>query len=508
VVEATIGAGGELTVTGTPTSLLGGCAGAADRTVVDVSGPDVHHDGATVAFAMRLAQSQPRQVWTVGLDGSGCEQVTSDEPAQGGILIHNFDPAWSLDGVWIVYASTRGTSGSTPAPSRSRRLFLPQSDIWRLQVGDPSNREQMTFLTNSEISPQFMREGRLIMTTEKVSETLYQLAGRRINWDLTDYHPLLAQRKEGPFGGPPPGDPDVTVPSVGYERATEIREGFNGDFLLVFSDHGVRGGAGTIGIFNRSVGTFEMGRADEGLLRSVVIPDPSATGRPGAQTTSAYRSPFPLLDGRILASHAVVNGDLGTATALAWQLVALDRRTGQRQVLLAPDGGRALVEAVVALKKPPHELYYNRRQLVFGGAQDTMLSGGAEWSVMHFPDAPLIFTLLNANARRGRPTDRFRDAAYLAVYHELEANPQQTAPNLVDIYQSRTFLGRAPLAGDGSVKIRAPAGVGLILELQDSSGDPIVTMLEEHQVGPGENITFGIGESLFDAVCGGCHGTV
>ena len=33
-------------------------------------------------------------------------------------------------------------------------------------------------------------------------------------------------------------------------------------------------------------------------------------------------------------------------------------------------------------------------------------------------------------------------------------------------------------------------------------------MFEEHQLGPGENISFGIIEPLFDAVCGGCHGTV
>ena len=46
------------------------------------------------------------------------------------------------------------------------------------------------------------------------------------------------------------------------------------------------------------------------------------------------------------------------------------------------------------------------------------------------------------------------------------------------------------------------------MELQDSSGDPVVTMREEHQLGPGENITFGIAQPLFDAVCGGCHGTV
>jgi hypothetical protein len=53
-----------------------------------------------------------------------------------------------------------------------------------------------------------------------------------------------------------------------------------------------------------------------------------------------------------------------------------------------------------------------------------------------------------------------------------------------------------------------PAGRGVVLELQDGSGKPIVTMGEEHQVGPGENISIGVSQALSDAVCGGCHGSV
>jgi len=53
-----------------------------------------------------------------------------------------------------------------------------------------------------------------------------------------------------------------------------------------------------------------------------------------------------------------------------------------------------------------------------------------------------------------------------------------------------------------------PGGTGVVLELQDDSGNPVVTMGEEHQLGPNEQITMGIVEELFDAVCGGCHGSV
>jgi hypothetical protein len=207
-----------------------------------------------------------------------------------------------------------------------------------------------------------------------------------------------------------------------------------------------------------------------------------------------------------MASYATFTGNLGTATSLAWDLVAVEPRSGARTVLL--DTGDAIVEAVLAIKRPARPMYLNRRQLVFGGGQDTDASGGEDYAVAHFPDAPLIFTLLNANLRRGRPVDLFRGAARLAVYEELGAPPGTTSPTSGDIYQERELIGTAPLAEDGSARIRIPSRKGLILELQDGDGSPIVTMREEHQLGPGENITFGIVDELFDAVCGGCHGTV
>lgn len=501
VADATLGEGGAITAVGAPRSLLDTCPGSGDRATVDVRSPDVRHDGNTVAFAMRTAADDALSIYVVSVDGSGCQRITGPEAPVDGIPIHDFDPAWSPDGAHILFASSRG---GPDGPSVSRRLFLPQSDIWRMRT-DGSELERMTFLTNSEISPQTMREGRVIMTTEKVSAGFYQLAGRRINWDLTDYHPLLAQRAESPFATL--DDPDATAPSVGYAQATEIREGLNGNFLLVLSDPGARGGAGTLAIFNRSVGTFETDRDDPGFLEALTIPDSSATGRVGASTSGAYRSPFPLPDGRILASYAAYSGDLGEATALAWDLVAVDPRTGARELLVEAEG--AQVEAVLAIPYPPREPYGNFRQLVFGGYVDPGEAGGDEWAVVHIPDAPMTFTLLNANLRRGRPVDLFRRATHLAAYEELPAPPGTTSGNGEGgIFEQRELLGRAELARDGSVRARVPAGTGLILELQDADGTVIETMREEHQVGPGEVINIGVSESLFDAVCGGCHGTV
>jgi hypothetical protein len=463
VRDLTVDSFGAIVSVGTPRSILGSCGAAADRGVVDVRAPDVKNDGRTVAFAMRTSAGEGLQIYTVDLDGTGCTRLTTPSGT-----VDNFDPAWSPDdGAWIVYSSS-AVAGTT------RRLSLPQSDIWRMHA-DGSNAERITFLSNSELGPQFIREGRMVMTTEKVdprapADGFYQLAGRRLNWDLTDYHPLLAQRQTSPVN---PADPTVTLPSMGYAQATEIRENLNGDFLLVLSNPGARGGAGTLGTFNRSVGPFELGRTDPGFLVGVRIPDPGGL----------YRSPAPLLDGRVLVSYAGP-GDPAAVTSLDWDLVAIDPATGARTTIAG--GANAQVEGVLALRHPARKLYLNRRQLVFGGSQDTTDPGHA---IVHFLDAPMLATLLGSNLRRGRFVEGFREA-----------------DSLVFLDATGATIGSVPLAADGSARVRVPAGRPVVIGLRRGATD-LFTMTEEHQFGPGENISLGVQEELYDSVCAGCHGS-
>ncbi len=90
---------------------------------------------------------------------------------------------------------------------------------------------------------------------DAMGAAFYQLSGRRINWDLTDYHPLLAQRAQSTdtFTA-------MVQPSVDYQQATEIREGLDRNFVFILSDAGAKGGGGALATFNRSIGPFEAGR--------------------------------------------------------------------------------------------------------------------------------------------------------------------------------------------------------------------------------------------------------
>ena len=489
VVTTTFGANQALNAAdaGTAQSLLAGCGGAGLTAPAEVQYPNIDNDAQRVVFAARQSGNEPLAVFMVNIDGSNCQRVTPNAADQNGLKIHNFDPIFAPDGNAIVFASTRGKAG----PTRSLKRNLPQSDLWRVSVNgqtvDQGSYEQMTFLSNSEVAPAFMREGRVTMTTEKSGPSFYQLSGRRINWDLTDYHPLLAQRKESPYADL--SAIDTTKPSIGYDSATDVRENSDGNFLIILSDVNadgtpqVAGGGGALGVFNRSVGPFEEGRNDDGFLASLRILDGGrATGKSG--TAGSYRHPVGLPDGRIMVAFAA------DAASANFQIVAVDPRDGSSSaVVTGGAGGKVRVDAVLAYKFPARALYANRRQLVFGGSVST----DTDHAVLHMPDAPMVFTLLTGNLRRGRPVDDFRAARFLAIYSGGAASQ---------------LLGTADLADDGSVRVQLPSRTPIVLEIQDSGHKPIRTMTEEHQLGPGENISMGVSQALFDSVCAGCHGSV
>jgi hypothetical protein len=489
LADAHLDEAGHLVSVDNARSALQPCNGLVAGAELDVRGPEWSYDGNQLVFAARTGAGSGLDLWLLDVGARSCRRLSSDNGRMAGaVRVHNFDPTFAPDGS-VVFASTR-------AGTLTLKKLLPNADLYRVGPNlDFDGAERMTWLLNSELSPAFMQNGQVTFTAEKATAEFYQLSGRRINWDLTDYHPLLAQRAQSDdtFGN--------SRASVGFQRATEIRESLDRNFLLILSEADAQGAGGALATFNRSLGPFEEGRDEITFVRSLLIVDGAASGRAG--THGVYRSPYPLLDGEILASYAAnVTNPAGDTPQ--YDLVAISGTGGSPRMLLA-GGGQSLVEPALGYRRASRLLYRNVPQLVFGGH-----GGGGETATMHFPDLPMLATLLGANLRRGRNVEAYAKAAALKVYEERPP-PSANPPNLQGsehVYTERIPLGQAKLELDGSVKATVPAGKPLILELVDGSGKALFTMTEEHQLGPGESISPGVSRKLFNGVCAGCHGSI
>jgi hypothetical protein len=492
LADALLGSGARIEKVDNVRSALTTCVGLSGRTDLDVRGPEFSVDGTKLVFAARIGAAEGLDLWLLDLTSKACSRLTNDAGRkQGEVRVHNFDPVFAPNGA-IVFASTR-------AGTFTLKRFLPNADLYRVAADlNFMNAERMTVLTNSELSPAFMANGQLSFTGEKATPDFYQLSGRRINWDLSDYHPLLAQRKDSDdtFG--------KVRPSVGYAQATEIREDLDRNFLMVLSNVDAKSAGGALALFNRSVGPFEEGRNEANFLKAMIFVDPQATGRPG--TRGVYRSPYPTPNGEILASFAA-NVTNPAADVARYDLVLVDPNTNVRRTLI-PGDTQSLVEPTLGYKRAGRQLFNNVPQLVFGGRHDPKISG----AVMHLPDFPMLVTLLGSNLRRGRNVTSMDKGKTLRVYESLAPSSPMSDPAQLmgteKVFSSRKLLGMANLESDGSLKVALPAGKAVILELADASGKAVFTMSEEHQMGVGEVITPGVPRKLFNAVCGGCHGSI
>ncbi|MAQ18106.1 MAG: hypothetical protein CMN30_25330 [Sandaracinus sp.] len=510
--SASLDAGGAIALDASG-SLLGGCAGLGGD--VDVRTPAVSWDGSRIAFAARTAASEPLRLYWMNADGSGCEPVPGTEtpPSENGILVHDFDPAWAPDDR-LVFASTRGNvDGAVDyrGPTRTPAAMQPNANLFVLE---PGGVRQMTFLLNQELAPNFMRDGRLIFTTQKRQPGFHQLALRRQNLDGGDYHPLFGQRE-----------------SVGFDRSMEVVELVGGnDYAFVAGPLNAADGAGTIVVANRSIGPDQAGRdpGDRDYLHSMRIPVPGAFGAipgvpsgPGGQ--GAFRSPAALPTGRILVSCDLGATDL-TAGPFGYQLCEMDP-IGESVRAVGGEAGMANVEAVAVYGRARHPIFHSRMDEANGATRiDASFAPAAE---LHVLDFPLLETLLFANIRTPRDIDP--EVGGFTLYEVRP--PPQAAGSFADVmgdvvtdeygmvYVDDVEIGWVPLEGDGSARFYAPGGRPFRIGVTDDGGDLLAfgadapfmgdrVQREQMQLYPGERLRQSFPRRFFNGLCGTCHGSI
>lgn len=521
-VSATLGNDGWPEISGAPESLLAACGLA---TGADVRRPSVSWDGARIAFAARQSADAPLRVYVI--DGASCAvEPTIDAPAvdddgnlvgDGGELVHNFDPAFSPDGR-IVFASTRGNVTNAAAfdyrgPQRSPAD--PSRLNANLYVVEGDRVRQLTFLLDQELSPSFMVDGRLIFSVEKRGPEFYQIAGRRMNLDGGDYHPLFGQR-----------------PTVGFNQVTDIVELSDRNFAMIASQRGAARGAGTLAIVNRSLGIDQRSDRPEDYLQnpdaigfpnedfyqhSMHLPDPGASGQLAA-TAGAYLHPSALPNGRVLVSHAPSATQL-SSIAGSFALAVLDPLSGERRQLLSDS--EDLLWPVAVYARAPRRIFQSRIDEPNGATRVDTDAGRRPYSHVTYLDLPLLSSLLFQNTRSGRPLPDNLGA--VEFWEQLppepgvvgfdSQSPFLTSDSFGPLYVRRRALGSVtPDAEDGSAHVRLPGGVPFNLAVRiQLAGDAEATLhhqREANQFYPGESARQSFPRELFDGVCGNCHGSV
>jgi hypothetical protein len=522
VVSAAVtpGAAGALAV-GAETSLSRLCG--LDPATSDARRPAVSWDGSRVAFSARTGANAPYRIYVVSAGACAVEPAIDAAPvdarggplATNGELVHNFDPSFSPDDR-IVFVSTRGNlveTGQLSFPGPRRTPADPSKLNTNLYVRDSDGSiRQLTFLLNQEMLPSFMRDGRVILTTEKRAPNFYQLAGRRINLDGGDYHPLFGQRS-----------------TVGFDQFSGVVELSDKNLAAIFSERGAAHGAGALAIINRSIGIDQRSKnpsdylvdpdaisfPNEGFYQhSIQILDSAASGRLSS-TQGAYASPSPLPDGRLLASYAAGATNLATFNG-GFDVVVVNPNNGARSVLI-PGPEDALWPVAVYAKQ--NIGVFRSRLDEANGATALSPKNGTRAEITYL-DLPLLTTLLFQNTRSGR--DLPVDQPHAQVWQDLPPEPGVTSfatggsfvtnDSYGQLYVRRSLIGEIAPARDGSARVALPGGIPYLLamrtQLASDTSPTLHFQREQMQAYPGEVVRQSFRRDFFNGLCGGCHGSV
>jgi LysM repeat protein len=131
--------------------------------LVDGESPAASPDGRRVAFVRRDNDTGLRSIWIMNRDGTGESQLSPVADHESA------DPAWSLDGQWIAFASNQARD------SLGQRNF----DIWVMRP-DGTDRKQITTNGSWDDKPTWDKAGRI-----------YFRSNRGGHWNIWRTRPVL-----------------------------------------------------------------------------------------------------------------------------------------------------------------------------------------------------------------------------------------------------------------------------------------------------------------------------
>jgi cytochrome c553 len=407
-----------------------------------ISDPCVSFDGRKVLFSMNPAGSDPRNIYEIGIDGTGLRQITSG----GG---DDFDPIYLADDR-ILFTSNRDGERDEYNSASKEVLYTCNAD--------GSNVRRVSFNLSDDFDPFLLSTGRVAYTRWEHHGTANRFPLSQVNPDGTSFFLLYGPHDRNVFHG---------------------QETRDGRYIGINSTR-VNGDAGQVVLMSIASGDPEQ-HTDANYAN--LTPDITLDGPP--YPTGAFKHPnvLPDRDGK---RQYVVSYTLPAATddevdfglySFAVGRDAGDREEMQDLTLLWNDPATDELDA----------------QLVAPRARPPLLPStvdeNLDWGTFVGED-------IYARGFDGQERPERGSVSQVMI---VEGVPTTEGMGAMEVsateFERKRIIGFAPVESDGSFAIRVPADTPISVHTLDELGRSRVFQRTWVYVRPGERRTF----------CAGCH---
>ena len=420
-----------------------------DFTGASVSDPHVGYDGTKILFSMRPAGERDRNIYEIGVDGTGLRQITSG----GG---HDFDPLYLPDGR-ILFTSSR-------AGEMDEYNHSPAEHIYRCNA-DGTGIERLSFNQSDDFDPFLMPNGQVVYTRWEHFGQFNRFPLFVMNPDGTGiFH------KFGPHGRNffhPQATPDGRIVAI---ESTMVNEDSGPIALLRLED----GPADPVVDANSDHWT-------------VLTADVNTDGAPWLYGTFKY--PHPLGGNRYVASYTLPAAEEEDVDYALYTFALNEAGSGTED-----DPTRLEIDDLTFLYNDPSTNEYDA-QIIAPREKPPVIEDQVDYDLDYG-----TFTAMDVFNRghmdgQERPRKGIDPIDRIAV---IAARPTRVGERngfSANMFEKRAFMGYAPVQEDGSFSIRVPADTPITFATLDEHGRGFVVKRTWLSVRPGEH---------FDK-CFGCH---
>ena len=413
-----------------------------------VSDPQVSFDGDRILFSMRPSGERQRNIYEIGVDGTGLRRITDG----GG---HDFDPVYLPDGR-ILFTSSR-------AGEMDEYNHSPAEHIYRCDA-DGSNVERLSFNQSDDFDPVLMANGQVVYTRWEHFGQFNRFPLFVMNPDGTGiFH------KYGPHGRNffhPQPTPDGRLIAI---ESTMVNED-----------------AGPIALLKLEAGPADPAPSPHQHW-DVLTADVNPSGAPWQY--GAFKYPFPLGGNRYVASYTLPAAEEEDVDYALYTFTLNQTGSGTEE-----DPTRIEITDLTFLYNDPSTNEYDA-QIIAPRAKPPVIEDVVDPTVDF--GTFTAFDVFNRGTRDGQEIPRRGIDAIdrIAVYAARPTVVGEGNDFSANMFEKRAFLGYAPVQADGSFSIRVPADTPISFATLDEHGRAFVNKRTWLSARPGEH---------FDR-CFGCH---